>query len=260
VLEKLKFVVAHPTCGAQRVRFRLRQFFQVFHKHRVHEYRRYLREPDAALASIIGISPLSARRPETLSQLQKHLSFRMRETPSTPFTPRGISDAGNIDSVAAEVLYFICRVVRPTLVVETGVANGVSSAHILQALEDNARGHLYSIDVPPITLRAIYPREIGWAIPDSLRCRWTLLVGESRDNLASLLNVLGKIDMFIHDSDHSYHNQLLEFRTAWPHLVDGGLLLADDVINQDALLNFCDEIRREPIIVNRRHGLAIVRK
>ncbi|MDQ1280386.1 MAG: hypothetical protein QG670_1649 [Thermoproteota archaeon] len=46
------------------------------------------------------------------------------------------------------VLYVLCRQLKPYVVVETGVAGGMSSSYILCALEENKYGRLYSIDVP----------------------------------------------------------------------------------------------------------------
>ena len=37
------------------------------------------------------------------------------------------------------------------------------------------------------------------------------------------------IDMFVHDSSHSYRHMLWEFRQSWPRLCDGGLLVSHDV-------------------------------
>jgi len=37
------------------------------------------------------------------------------------------------------------------------------------------------------------------------------------------------IDMFLHDSSHSYGHMLWEFRQFWPRLRDGGLLVSHDV-------------------------------
>jgi cephalosporin hydroxylase len=37
------------------------------------------------------------------------------------------------------------------------------------------------------------------------------------------------IDMFLHDSSHSYRHMLWEFREFWPRLCDGGLLVSHDV-------------------------------
>ncbi|MFO8109943.1 MAG: hypothetical protein R6U17_05410 [Thermoplasmata archaeon] len=45
-------------------------------------------------------------------------------------------------------LYSLIRKNKPSTVIETGVCNGMSSAAILKALEDNDRGMLYSVDLP----------------------------------------------------------------------------------------------------------------
>ena len=45
-------------------------------------------------------------------------------------------------------LYFLIRELKPEKIIETGVHRGVSSLFILQALEDNEKGELYSIDLP----------------------------------------------------------------------------------------------------------------
>jgi predicted O-methyltransferase YrrM len=54
----------------------------------------------------------------------------------------------SISSTLGEVLYAVCRKAQPAAIVETGVAGGVSSSYILQSLEDNRSGDLYSIDLP----------------------------------------------------------------------------------------------------------------
>jgi hypothetical protein len=47
-------------------------------------------------------------------------------------------------------LYRLLRELRPRVSVETGVCNGVSTAFLLLALEDNEAGDLYSIDLPEV--------------------------------------------------------------------------------------------------------------
>jgi predicted O-methyltransferase YrrM len=107
------------------------------------------------------------------------------------------------------------------------VAYGVSSAYILKALEENGYGSLDSVDLPPPGREA--QRFRGVAVPDDLKGRWTLHSGFSRRILPPLLNRLGKLDMFVHDSNHTYRNMSREFEAVWPHLRGGGALVADDV-------------------------------
>ncbi len=107
------------------------------------------------------------------------------------------------------VLYTICRRHRPNIVVETGVASGVSSSYILCALDQNERGQLYSIDLP-----GWRGNESGWMVPNYLKHRWSLILGRSSEELMPLLQRVVAIDIFLHDSDHSYQNMLWEFQTA----------------------------------------------
>jgi predicted O-methyltransferase YrrM len=131
------------------------------------------------------------------------------------------------DSVLARCCYLMCRLLEPDVVVETGVAYGVSSAFVLRALEENRRGVLHSVDLPP--LRREYGRFWGMAVDGSLRGRWTLHRGASGRVLSHLLDELETVDLFVHDSLHTYRNMRREFETVWPRLRAGGVLIADDV-------------------------------
>jgi predicted O-methyltransferase YrrM len=131
------------------------------------------------------------------------------------------------DSVMARLCYLACRLIEPKIVVETGVAYGVSSAFILRALEMNGHGTLSSVDLPP--LRRNYERFWGIAVPDELRGRWRLHRGTSARVLPRILMENPAVDLFVHDSLHTHRNMRREFDAVWPYLREGGLLLADDV-------------------------------
>jgi hypothetical protein len=151
-----------------------------------------------------------------------------------------------------EFLYVIVRVLKPEIVIETGVAAGISSAFILQALEDNDKGKLYSIDLPNYTSPNEYTfipdgRQPGYAVPAYLFDRWQLRLGTSKDLLPDLLAEVGKVDIFLHDSDHSYENMLFEFVTAWGYLSGNGLLLSHDISWNAAFKHFAREKNRKPI-------------
>jgi predicted O-methyltransferase YrrM len=131
------------------------------------------------------------------------------------------------DSLLARCCYLMCRLLEPTVVVETGVAYGVSSAFILRALEENGRGVLHSVDLPP--LRREYERFWGVAVDRGLEGRWKLHRGSSVRVLPQLLKELETVDLFVHDSLHTYRNMRREFEAVWPRLRAGGALIADDV-------------------------------
>lgn len=192
----------------------------------------------------------------------------------------GITARGNRYSPGAMLsnhaahLSAIVREVKPDVVVETGVCNGLSSALILAALARNNRGHLYSIDLPEFTDMAegsnqfwihkggaVVPRgnSSGWLVPTGLRDRWTLKIGKSSAILPKLLQELGKIDLFIHDSEHSFENQLFEFRSAFERLRKGGVLFASDINWSRAFDTFTREVSTQgnPFFVDYSLGLVV---
>jgi hypothetical protein len=117
----------------------------------------------------------------------------------------------------------------PEIVVETGVARGFTTRMILEAMETNNHGRLYSIDLPPPLDQRRLADETGAAVSESLRGRWTLIEGSSRRRLPSLLKELGTIDLFVHDSRHTRRNIMFELQLAWPAVRPGGFLVADDI-------------------------------
>lgn len=157
---------------------------------------------------------------------------------------------GKIGRKDAISLYRFIREEKPERVVETGVCNGYSTAVILRALEDNGSGKLYSIDLPDYggDDDRIWDEKGGWVIPsseepgwlvnDSLRDRWELILGNSNEKLPQLLSDLSEIDVFIHDSEHSYQTMMLEYCIAWRYLKTDGKLISDDISSNKAFRQF----------------------
>jgi len=146
------------------------------------------------------------------------------------------------DLFAKKVLnqYAAVRALKPSCVVETGVANGVSSSYLLLALRKNGHGRLHSVGLAdPAFLPA--GKEPGWLVPEWLRSGWQIHLGDARDILPRLFEELGSIDVFIHDSLHTYEHMMWEFDTAYPYLRPGGLLFADDALWNDAFHDFARE-------------------
>lgn len=148
-----------------------------------------------------------------------------------------------IGTTLGAVLYALCRRLKPGKVVETGVAGGVSSSYILCALEENQFGCLYSIDLTwrryGAYSRQPEERHSGWLIPAYLKHRWQLILGKSSERLLPLLEQLKTIDMFLHDSEHTYQNMFWEYETAWMYLKSGGILLSHNIDMNDAFADFC---------------------
>lgn len=147
-----------------------------------------------------------------------------------------------LSPLRAPAIYVTCRMFKPEIVVETGVASGFSSAFILQALELNQKGRLFSIDLPNQPGQEI-ENETGWLVPKNLRYRWKLILGSSKEKLPVLLRDLERVDLFYHDSEHSYENMMFEFNTVWKYLKPEGQLLADDITENAAFEEFVREKR-----------------
>jgi len=171
-----------------------------------------------------------------------------------------------------EILYIIVRKIQPSTVVETGVAAGVSSAFILKAINDNGKGELYSIDMPNYEVElakrgvmgqpvAILPngRQVGFVIPDWLKQRWYLTIGKSKDVLEPLLSKLDSIDIFLHDSEHTYENMYFEYSAAWQFLRKDGILISHDITSNKAFFDFAHKVNRKPIHMFGS-GIGAVRK
>ena len=159
------------------------------------------------------------------------------------------------DLYAKKILlqYAAVRALAPDIVVETGVASGVSSSYLLLALDKNARGKLYSIDLGDS--RYLPPgKPPGWIVPDRLKSRWDLRMGDSRELLPRVLTELGTTDVFIHDSLHTYEQMLWEYRAAYPFLKPGGLLVSDDAAWNPAFPDFCAEVHSARFRVLRGVG------
>jgi predicted O-methyltransferase YrrM len=173
-----------------------------------------------------------------------------------------ISATHNGDMALGSTVYFACRALQPKVVIETGVAYGVTSAFVLQALAVNGNGELWSIDLPPLGRDA--QEYVGALVPIELRDRWHLRRGVSRRLLPGIVEEAGTIDMFIHDSLHTHSNMQWEFETVWPFLRPGGLLIADDIENNGAFGDFAEKVAPSSAIVIEEQGkgslLGVLRK
>lgn len=215
------------------------------HNLRVSEYERYSTSLEEGVKILTGIEKsctVKLMRELEGSNFLQHINLCIKQIES-------IGGPMNVES--GLTLYALTRVLRPEVVVETGVANGISSSFILKALDNNGKGTLYSIDLhyrEGVTVPL--GRKLGWVIPEELRHRWSLLLGESTKVLPRLLHDLGFVDIFLHDSRHTYRTMMKEYAIAWPYLRRGGLLLSHDVKLNDAFLDFCDKVDNVPIVIS----------
>ena len=107
------------------------------------------------------------------------------------------------------------------MIIETGVANGITTNAIMKALEESgANGELNSFDVLPETSKA-YSGD-NW--------KFHLLKGKNvHKQIKSVVSSLPKVDVWVHDSNHGYRWQKFEYLLALSVLSKNGILISDDI-------------------------------
>jgi predicted O-methyltransferase YrrM len=163
-------------------------------------------------------------------------------------------DWGNLND--GLFIYWLVRRLRPVTVVETGVANGLSSSLILLALAKNGDGgrlhaigranHLEAGD-PQWRQEAkvfdevvIDRKSLGWMVPDNCRGALELHDGDATTLLPEVVSKLGSIDFFVHDSVHSYDHMMFEFQEAKRKLSARSIVAADNIAWGSSLWDFAD--------------------
>lgn len=168
----------------------------------------------------------------------------------------------------AELVYVIIRRLKPRIIVETGVFDGVSSAFILNALHKNKHGTLISVDLPARHVihgstdfmpfqRLPRNKTSGWLIPDYLRNRWKLHIINRGDELKDILSKFKTIDIFLHDSLHTNDHMMWEMKLAWQKMQRNGILLVDDIYSNDAFNTFSRSKQKKPI---SKYGFGVLHK
>ena len=187
---------------------------------------------------------------------------------------KGVSDSQGVRLI----LYLIVRKYKPEIVIETGVADGLSSAFILCAMHENDKGNLYSIDLPPYDCSAKIIKDVksmthvledgqrfriqeeysvGHLVPEYLKEKWILKLGDAKKELPILLKELNEISIFFHDSLHTYKHMRFEYETSWPFIEKGGFLISHDVVWNKAFREFAKKVHSKPTLY---YSLGVIKK
>jgi len=182
--------------------------------------------------------------------------------------------AGWVNLIDAQFLYWTVRRLKPKTVVQTGVSNGLSSAFIMLALAKNGpEGRLHVIDLPYVFDPAdpqwtqagalhgvVIPegKSSGWLVPDIYRDRFHVGVGDATALLPPLVDRLAAIDMFFHDSDHTYGHMTFEFDQVMRKLAPNSVIVADDISWNASLWDFADKHRLPGYNYRATLGLAFL--
>ena len=132
--------------------------------------------------------------------------------------------------------YAFARILKPRVIVETGVDKGHGSVVLCAALIRNERegfpGQYYGTDINP---------RAGYLLIAPYRRVGKVLYGDSLQSLSKI----NEIDVFINDSDHSADYERREYEAILPRLRPGGIILGDNSHVTSILAKFSEEHGRQ---------------
>lgn len=128
--------------------------------------------------------------------------------------------------------YALIRAIQPEHVVETGTDLGLGSCVIAAALLRNAHGHLTTIDIDP---------EAGYLIGQP----WSSVIEFRTGNSIDVLASVPAVDVFLHDSLHTYEYETLELTTIERNLRPNAIIISDNAQESLALSEWAERTDRQ---------------
>lgn len=132
--------------------------------------------------------------------------------------------------------YAFVRIMKPKLVVETGVDKGLGSVLLCAALLRNKQegydGKYYGTDINP---------KAGYMLTGKYKQMGEILYGDSIESLSKMKE---PIELFINDSDHSVDYEYEEYKVIQRLITEKTIILGDNSDISDKLQQFSDETGR----------------
>lgn len=127
--------------------------------------------------------------------------------------------------------YAIVRAIEPESVVETGTHLGLGSCVIAAALLRNGHGRLTTIDIDA---------DSGYLIAEP----WAKVIEKRVGSSVAELAKLRDVDMFLHDSLHTYEYETKELSVVEPNLSANAIVLSDNAHDSAALSQWAERTGR----------------
>lgn len=128
--------------------------------------------------------------------------------------------------------YSLVRATEPDHVVETGTHLGLGSCVIAAALLRNGHGRLTTIDIDP---------EAGYLIEEP----WASVIDRRTGSSIDVLAELKDVDIFLHDSLHTYDYETKELTAVGPNLRPDAIVLSDNAHESSALSDWAERNGRQ---------------
>ena len=133
--------------------------------------------------------------------------------------------------------YAFARILKPEIIVETGVDKGLGSVVLCAALlrnkQEGYEGRYYGTDINP---------NAGYFLSGKYKEVGQILYG---DSITTLSGFTDNIDLFINDSDHSAEYEYREYQTIKNRITEKTVILGDNSSITDKLAIFSNEAGRD---------------
>jgi predicted O-methyltransferase YrrM len=167
---------------------------------------------------------------ESDQMLLEHIASAIAKSPDRVMTDRNVHFGRRL------AWYAVVRLIKPNIVVETGVDKGLGSCLLAAALRRNheggSPGTYYGTDINPAA---------GYLLSGIYADYGKVLLG---DSIATLQEFDMPIDVFINDSDHSSEYEAAEYRTVERKISPSAIVIGDNCERTDALLQFAQRTGR----------------
>lgn len=186
------------------------------------------------LSCITGISSNTVKRyideVEKNSSLRSHLNNRIDNTSLKYCTDKNMFYGRRL------AWYALVRITKPKLIIETGVDKGLGACIITAALMKNARegdkGRYIGLDINPMSGKLFSPPYTDYG---DFICI---------DSHKFLKKITQPIDIFIHDSDHSYAFESKEYEFIKNKLSRKAYIVSDNSRLSTALSTFAAKMNK----------------
>ena len=164
------------------------------------------------------------------------------------------------NNYAVEIIYFLMINFKPNIILETGVAAGLSSRCILEAIKKNSKGILYSSDFP--YFRLDNPEKyIGIMVPEELKKNWRLEILGDEKNIKKFKLEIDYADIILYDSDKRYSGKINFFKAINNLIRPNSIIVVDDLHNDSFFLEYVNEKKCKNWFIvesKRKHIVGII--
>lgn len=196
---------------------------------------------------------------------KNELGPKLDEFTELPFGPGGMAMGG-------KTLYVITRLVKPETILEIGVANGMSTAFVLGALDEEGvppeSVTIHAIDRPQFAYQiqerrgrfglegrgGLIPdnKEAGWLASKMIRQKYNyqLHIGDFTEILGDFSEIFDSLDLAIYDASKDPEEMKFAYQFLLTKLQRNGVLVSDDVLVNDIFEAMMEGQRGRSRIVN----------